>query len=46
MPDATLLLLLDEVRGKTLKLIVGFPTGGGYDIYARAVAKFLRVEKN
>ncbi len=27
--------------GKTLKLDVGFPTGGGYDVYARAVAKFL-----
>src|ERR1043166_1768363 len=27
--------------GKTLKLIVGFPTGGGYDVYARAFARFL-----
>jgi tripartite-type tricarboxylate transporter receptor subunit TctC len=27
--------------GKTLRLVVGFPTGGGYDIYARTLAKFL-----
>src|SRR3712207_1339468 len=28
-------------RGKTLKLIVGLPPGGGYDTYARAIARFL-----
>ena len=27
--------------GKPLKVIVGFPPGGGYDIYARTLAKFL-----
>lgn len=27
--------------GKTIKIVVGFPPGGGYDIYARTVAKFL-----
>jgi tripartite-type tricarboxylate transporter receptor subunit TctC len=27
--------------GRTLKVIVGFPTGGGYDIYARTLARFL-----
>ena len=27
--------------GRTLKLMVGFPTGGGYDIYARTLARFL-----
>ena len=27
--------------GKTLKVIVGFPPGGGYDIYARTFARFL-----
>ena len=27
--------------GKTIKVIVGFPPGGGYDLYARAFAKFL-----
>jgi tripartite-type tricarboxylate transporter receptor subunit TctC len=31
----------DFYAGKTLKILVGFPTGGGYDIYARALAKFL-----
>ncbi len=28
-------------RGKTINLIVGYSTGGGYDIYARAVARYL-----
>jgi len=27
--------------GRPLKIIVGFPTGGGYDIYARTLGKFL-----
>jgi tripartite-type tricarboxylate transporter receptor subunit TctC len=27
--------------GKTLKIIVGFPPGGGYDVYARVLAKYL-----
>jgi tripartite-type tricarboxylate transporter receptor subunit TctC len=27
--------------GKTLKVIVGFPPGGAYDLYSRALAKFL-----
>ena len=26
---------------KPLRVIVGFPTGGGYDVYARALVKFL-----
>jgi tripartite-type tricarboxylate transporter receptor subunit TctC len=26
---------------KPLKVIVGFPTGGGYDVYARALVRFL-----
>src|SRR6478672_9257135 len=28
-------------EGKTVKIIVGFPPGGGYDLYARAFARFL-----
>ena len=28
-------------RGKTINIYVGFPPGGGYDIYARMVAMFL-----
>ncbi len=28
-------------EGKTVKIVVGFPPGGGYDLYARAFARFL-----
>lgn len=28
-------------RGKQVRLIVGYGTGGGYDVYARVLAKFL-----
>jgi hypothetical protein len=28
-------------RGKTVKVIVGFPPGGGYDVYARTLARVL-----
>ena len=28
-------------EGKTVKVVVGFPPGGGYDLYARAFARFL-----
>ena len=28
-------------QGKTVTILVGFPPGGGYDIYARILAKFL-----
>ena len=31
----------DSYAGKTIELIVGAPPGGGYDIYARAVARHL-----
>src|SRR5258707_10181644 len=30
----------DFYRGKTISLYVGFPPGGGYDLYARVVAPF------
>jgi tripartite-type tricarboxylate transporter receptor subunit TctC len=29
-------------RGKTVKIIVGFGVGGGYDTYARMLAPYLR----
>src|SRR5262245_11697946 len=29
----------DYYAGKTIELLVGAPPGGGYDIYARAVAR-------
>ena len=31
----------DFYKGKTVRLIVGFPAGGGYDLYARPVAEFM-----
>ncbi len=31
----------DFYKGKTLRIIVGFPPGGGFDLYARTVAEFL-----
>jgi tripartite-type tricarboxylate transporter receptor subunit TctC len=31
----------DSYAGKTIELVVGAPSGGGYDIYARAVARHL-----
>jgi tripartite-type tricarboxylate transporter receptor subunit TctC len=32
----------DFYSGKTIKLYIGFGPGGGYDIYARALARHLR----
>ncbi len=34
----------DFYRGKTINLYVGFPPGGGYDIYARAVAPYFTAQ--
>lgn len=31
----------DFYRGKTIRIIVGFGAGGGYDVYARIIAKYL-----
>ena len=31
----------DFYRGKTITLVVGYSTGGGYDIYARAIARHM-----
>jgi tripartite-type tricarboxylate transporter receptor subunit TctC len=31
----------DFYKGKVLRIIVGFPPGGGFDLYARTVAEFL-----
>ncbi len=33
--------IADFYKGKTIVMYVGFPPGGGYDIYARALAPFL-----
>jgi putative tricarboxylic transport membrane protein len=34
----------DFYRGKTVKIIVGFGVGGGYDVYARMLVPYLRDE--
>jgi tripartite-type tricarboxylate transporter receptor subunit TctC len=31
----------DFYRGKTVNMIVGYSAGGGYDIYARSVARYM-----
>jgi hypothetical protein len=31
----------DFYQGKTIRLVVGYPPGGGYDTYARAIARYL-----
>jgi tripartite-type tricarboxylate transporter receptor subunit TctC len=31
----------DFYRGKTVQLLVGYPPGGGFDVYARAVGRFM-----
>jgi len=31
----------DFYKGKLLRIVVGFPAGGGFDLYARTVAEFL-----
>ena len=30
-----------NLRGKTVRLVVGYAPGGGYDFYARAVARYM-----
>jgi tripartite-type tricarboxylate transporter receptor subunit TctC len=32
----------DFYRGKRISLVVGYGTGGGYDLYARMLGRFLR----
>lgn len=31
----------DFYKGKTIRVIVGFPAGGGYDLYARSIAEIM-----
>jgi tripartite-type tricarboxylate transporter receptor subunit TctC len=31
----------DFYRGRTVQLLIGYSTGGGYDTYARALARYL-----
>jgi tripartite-type tricarboxylate transporter receptor subunit TctC len=39
-PAQAQLSVADFYRGKTISLYVGFPPGGGYDLYARVVAPY------
>lgn len=34
-------LAADEFKGKTISIVVGYSAGGGYDLYARALARHL-----
>src|ERR1700693_2665929 len=34
--------IADFYRGKTMKVIIGYGPGGGYDLYGRLAAEFLR----
>jgi tripartite-type tricarboxylate transporter receptor subunit TctC len=41
-PSATEQTAADRFKGKTFEIVVGYDTGGGYDIYARALARHIR----
>ena len=41
-PPAAAQSAADFYKGKTVKIIVGFGVGGGYDVYARMLAPYLR----
>src|SRR3954452_1724666 len=40
-PTAQAEPITDFYRGKTVRLIIGYGPGGGYDIYGRLAAEFL-----
>src|SRR3954447_12411904 len=39
--SATAQTAADKFKGKNFEIIVGYDTGGGYDIYARALARHI-----
>jgi len=41
VPGASADPIADFYRGKTLRMLIGYGPGGGYDLYARVVAEFL-----
>jgi putative tricarboxylic transport membrane protein len=41
-PPASAQAAAEFYRGKTVRIIVGFGVGGGYDVYARMLAPYLR----
>jgi tripartite-type tricarboxylate transporter receptor subunit TctC len=40
-PSANAQSVADFYKGKTIQIIVGFGVGGGYDLYARALGRYL-----
>jgi tripartite-type tricarboxylate transporter receptor subunit TctC len=40
-PSATAQTAADKFKGKSFEIVVGYDTGGGYDIYARALARHI-----
>src|SRR5437867_11250422 len=40
-PQASAEPIADFYRGKTLRMLIGYGPGGGYDLYGRLVAEFL-----
>ena len=38
--------IADFYRGKTVRMIIGYGVGGGYDLYARIAAEFLGRHKS
>jgi tripartite-type tricarboxylate transporter receptor subunit TctC len=41
VPSARAEPVADFYKGKTVRLVVGYGTGGGYDVYARLLARFI-----
>jgi tripartite-type tricarboxylate transporter receptor subunit TctC len=41
LPDARADQISDFFQGKTLQLVIGYDPGGGYDLYARALARHM-----
>jgi tripartite-type tricarboxylate transporter receptor subunit TctC len=40
-PPARSAEAVQDFKGKVIRIVVGFPAGGGFDLYARTVAEFL-----
>src|SRR5712691_12221103 len=40
-PPANAQSVADFYKGKTIQIVVGFGVGGGYDLYARALGRYL-----
>jgi tripartite-type tricarboxylate transporter receptor subunit TctC len=40
-PPVNAQTVADFYKGKTIQIVVGFGVGGGYDLYARALGRYL-----